>query len=61
MLYCVVADFFRWNMMPFEYGQRLSSILKNVYLITLGHCADISKYINLVVYIPLVIGECNVG
>ena len=57
---CVVADFFRWSMMPFEYGLRLSSSLKNVYLITLAHCADTLEHINLVVYIPLFVSECNV-
>jgi hypothetical protein len=49
MMCCVVADFFRWNMMSFEYGLRLSSSLKNVYWITLAHCAHTSKHINLVV------------
>jgi hypothetical protein len=39
--------------MPFEYSLRLSSSLKNVYLITIAHCADTSKLINLVAYIPV--------
>jgi hypothetical protein len=55
MLCYVVADFFKWNMLSFEDGPRLSSSLKNVYLITLAHCAYTSKHINLVVYIPVLV------
>jgi hypothetical protein len=49
---CVVADFFRWFMMLFEYGLRLAT--------TLAHCADTSKHINLVVCIAVFVSDCNV-
>ena len=44
MLCCVVADFFKWNMMPFEYGLRLSSSLKNVFDHICTSCRYIETY-----------------